>query len=188
MPHDHSFMRKFSPWIAQFDTKLHTFAFVRRRSSFLLTAILSAAAKAFNPTLRPSLHAHATGLMSESFSRGTKSVEVIHAMLLLTYWKEPDDTRVWLSVGYVIRMCMELGWHKLRPKNKDDPQDSTSETARRMTRDVERLWLVIFVYDRRLLLPPMATRAFRLTRDPQLEFPDRKALDDSKVRLLRTVS
>lgn len=147
-------MRRFNPWICQFDPELHTFAYVRKRSAFLLTSIVSAAAKVFNPSLRPSLQAHADRLFGESFSQGTKSAEVIHAILVLTYWKEPEDTRAWLSIGYVIRMCMELGWHKLHINKRDNSlvqaqQDQALEASRRALRDSERLWLLLFVYDRR---------------------------------------
>jgi hypothetical protein len=134
-------------YIAHFDPSLHTFEYVRNKSSFLLTTILSAAAKAFNPALYPSLHSHAEDLFSNVFRLGTKSPETVQAIMILTYWKEPEDTRAWTSVGYAIRVCMELGWHKLAPRSHG--AESVDETKERKTRDIERTWLILFVYDRR---------------------------------------
>jgi hypothetical protein len=89
-------------------------------------------------------------LFTESFRRGDKSPEVVQAILLLTYWKELDDTRAWLSVGYAIRLSMELGWHKLTWNEGDEDNLSQSEVERRRNiRNLERTWLVLFVYDRR---------------------------------------
>ncbi|KAL5623885.1 hypothetical protein BROUX41_003945 [Berkeleyomyces rouxiae] len=147
-----NFMQKFNPWIAQFDPSLYTFSYVRSRSTFLLTAILAAAAKAFSPELKKPLQNLARSLHTESFVQGTKSVEVVHATLLLTYWKEPDDTRAWLITGYIIRMCMELGWHQLPFHREDDDHWEPKELEVRKERDVERLWLLLFVYDRSISL------------------------------------
>ncbi|KAL4805782.1 hypothetical protein BDV18DRAFT_160657 [Aspergillus unguis] len=143
------FMQKINPYISQLDPGLHSFAYLRR-SPFLFTAVLAAAAKAFQSTLYPNLHAHAETLFAESFKRGEKSTEIIQAILLLTYWKEPNDTRAWTSVGLAIRMAMDLGWHKLSP-GASHKQD-LNEIQRRELRNMERTFLVLFVYDRSLSL------------------------------------
>lgn len=80
---------------------------------------------------------------------GKKSTEIVQAILILTYWKEPEDTRAWLTLGYVIRMCIDLDWHKLAPKSTHQRQDMTEKQCRE-ARNIERTWLVLFVYDRRL--------------------------------------
>lgn len=141
-------MRELNPYICQFDPILHTFSYVQRKSAFLLSAILAASAKAFNPSLHASLREHAEEMFMKCFRTGKKSTEIIQAVLVLTYWKEPDDTRAWLSVGYVIRMCMELGWQKLTPKSEQKYR-SMNETEQREVRNIERTWLLLFVYDRR---------------------------------------
>lgn len=141
------FMHKINPYISQLDPALHSFSYLRK-SPFLLTAVLAAAAKAFESSLYPGLHAHAEHLFIESFRRGDKSTEVIQGILLLTYWKEPNDTRAWTSVGLAIRIAMELGWHRLSPQVSRRP--GLSEIERREIRNVERTFLVLFVYDRSL--------------------------------------
>ncbi|KAF7960213.1 hypothetical protein EAE96_001811 [Botrytis aclada] len=146
-----SFMRCLNPYICQLDPKLHTFDYVRQRSSFLLTAILSASSKAFHPALHPTLRSHTENLLGRVFTRGAKSTEIVQAILIFTYWKEPAEIRTWLLVGYAIRMCIELGWHEIKPVTQK-PRTSTDELSIREARNIERTWLVLFVYDRSLSL------------------------------------
>lgn len=143
------FMQKINPYISQLDPALHSLSYLRK-CPFLLTAVLAAAAKAFESSLYPGLHAHAEHLFVESFRRGDKSAEVIQGICLLTYWKEPNDTRAWTSVGLAIRIAMDLGWHKLSPHASRKP--GLSELERREIRNAERTFLVLFVYDRSLSL------------------------------------
>ncbi|EAU37376.1 predicted protein [Aspergillus terreus NIH2624] len=144
------FMGKMNPYICQLDPLLHSFQYIRRRSPFLLTTVLAASSKAFQSELYPSLHEHAEKLFSDCFRRGEKSTEIVQAILILTYWKEPNDTRAWTSVGLAIRIAMDLGWHKL----STDPasRSGLNELERRELRNDERTLLVLFVYDRSLSL------------------------------------
>lgn len=141
-------MRCQNPFLSQLDPKLHTFEYVRRKSSFLLSSIFTATAKAFHPSLYSQLRNHRDMLLGKAFSHGDKSVEVVQAIMILTYWKEPDETRTWLLIGYAIRMCLELGWHELRVNWPDDP-GGKNEISAREARNIQRTWLVLFVYDRR---------------------------------------
>jgi len=141
-------MRCLNPYISQLDPKLHTFDYIRKRSSFLLTTILSTSSKAFHPSLHPALRAHSEKLMGEAFVKGTKSTETVQAIMIFTYWKEADEMRTWLLVGYAIRMSIELGWHALEPHIRDE-QLTINEASAREARNIERTWLVLFVYDRR---------------------------------------
>ncbi|EFQ34874.1 fungal specific transcription factor domain-containing protein [Colletotrichum graminicola M1.001] len=146
-----NFMTNLNPYISQLDPQLHTFDRVRQQSPFLLTAILAAAAKAFNPALHQKLRDHAEDILSDSFRTGIKSVETAQAIMIMTYWKESEDTRAWMLLGYVIRMGMELGWDRLTSYS---PQRSGSGTdlQNRQARNIERTWFVLFVYDRSMSL------------------------------------
>ncbi|KAK2060663.1 hypothetical protein LY76DRAFT_568583 [Colletotrichum caudatum] len=146
-----NFMANLNSYISQLDPQLHTFGRVRQQSAFLLTAILAAAAKAFNPALHQKLRDHAEDILADNFRTGIKSVETAQAVMIMTYWKESEDTRAWMLLGYVIRMGMELGWHRLTPHS---PQRSGSRTdlQNRQARNIERTWFVLFVYDRSMSL------------------------------------
>lgn len=113
-----------------------------------MTAILATSAKTFNPNIHMKLHEHAESLLANSFRRGEKSIETAQAILILTYWKEPRDTRAWALVGYVIRICLDMGWHRLSLAESQStvPQ---SERERRELRNVERTWYALYVYDQR---------------------------------------
>ncbi|KAE9968109.1 hypothetical protein BLS_006017 [Venturia inaequalis] len=139
------FMANLNPFICQLDPVLHTFDHVRETSPFLLSTILAAAAKALNPSLQSTLRDHAETLFAKAFRRGEKSASHVQAILILTYWKEPEDTRAFVNVGLAIRVAMELGWHNLAVH----PQPpGRSEFESRKARNIERTWLVLFVYDR----------------------------------------
>lgn len=142
------FMKHLNPFVSQLDPSLHTLGYVRESSSFLLSAVLAASAKLLHPSLYYDLLTHADKLFMEQFRRGSKSAETIQAILILTYWKKPDDSRAWLSVGHAIRMAIELGWHQLGT-DAMRPPDNPSEHHMRCFRNIERTWLVLFVYDRR---------------------------------------
>jgi len=141
-------MTSLNPYISQLDPQLHTHDRVREKSSFLFTATLAAAAKALNPALAPKLREHAEMLLGQHLSQGTKCIETAQAIMIMTYWKDADDTRAWMYLGYVIRMGMEIGWHRLAPY-QPRTHDTSYDLAAREVRDIERTWLVLFVYDRR---------------------------------------
>lgn len=151
-------MNSLNQYISQMDPGLHTFSYVRQNCAFLFTAMLAAAAKALHPELYPKLHNHVEELFGKNFRLGRKSTEIAQAVLIMTYWKEPDDSRAWVSLGYVIRMGIELGWHRLKPY-KVDHGNFSSDFQNREVRNIQRLWYILFVYDRRYAweAPPQPT-------------------------------
>ncbi|KAK1979793.1 fungal-specific transcription factor domain-containing protein [Colletotrichum cereale] len=146
-----NFMANLNPYISQLDPDLHSFGRVRTQSAFLLTAVLAAAAKAFNPAIHKKLRDHAEDILAGSFRKGVKSVETAQAVMIMTYWKESEDTRAWMLLGYVIRMGMELGWHRLTSYSPQ-PSGSRSGLQSRQARNIERTRFVLFVYDRSISL------------------------------------
>jgi hypothetical protein len=145
------FMKHLNSFVSQLDPQLHTLSYVRASSSFLFTAVLSAAAKLLHAPLYPALSTHAEDLFIKNFRNGSKSVEIVQAILILTYWKKPDDNRAWLSVGHAIRMAIELGWHQFGSGEMKCSANASEITIRKF-RDMERTWLVLFVYDRRWVI------------------------------------
>ncbi|KAK8035148.1 hypothetical protein PG993_010143 [Apiospora rasikravindrae] len=161
-----NFMNSLNPYISQMDPALHTFDYVRQKCPFLLTAMLAAAAKALHPELYPKLHNQVEELFAENFRLGRTSTEIAQAVLIMTYWKEPDDSRAWVSLGYVIRMGIELGWHRLRPYTVDQGGHS-SGIQKREVRNIQRLWFILFVYDRSMSL--QTGKPWMIERDAFIE-------------------
>ncbi|EFQ99470.1 priB protein [Nannizzia gypsea CBS 118893] len=151
-----SFFKYMNPFICQFDPVLHTVRYVRNRSPFLFTALLTVAAKVFCPALYVKLREHSEKLLHNIMGSGEKSLEVIQGVCLLTHWKESNDTRAWMFIGYAIRGALELGLNKLKPSILDKPMQLVSgfeeEMELREQRSKERTWLVLFIYDRSLSL------------------------------------
>lgn len=70
---------------------------------------------------------------------------------------------------------MELGWHKLLLKEEDMTAMSIGEILKR--RNIERTWLVLFVYDRRFVPLPKDIPSKKLKSD-QHELAKWETLDD----------
>lgn len=138
------FINYLNPYVVHLDPLLHTFDLVRQRSSILLTVILSTAARIFNESVHPALREHTERLLAEFLASCEKSTELIQALLLLTYWKDPSDSRSWHFVGHAIRMATAMNWHKF-----DSEAVFSTEQEAREQRNKERTWLILFVYDRR---------------------------------------
>ncbi|KXJ96216.1 hypothetical protein Micbo1qcDRAFT_193015 [Microdochium bolleyi] len=147
-----SFMLKQNPFINQLDPKLHTLGYVRQRSSFLTSAVLAVAAKGTDPPLYERLIDHAEDLLTTSFRQGYKSTETVQAVMVLTYWKKPEDNRAWISLGYAVRMGMELGWHRLPRYPASGGTTLRSDLSRLEARNIQRTWYILFVYDRSMSL------------------------------------
>ncbi|EFW17496.1 conserved hypothetical protein [Coccidioides posadasii str. Silveira] len=152
-----NFFKYMNPFICQFDPVMHTLRYVRSRSPFLFSALLAAAAKVFSPQLYLKLHDHVEFLLRKILGSGEKSTEIVQGICLVTHWKEPSDSRAWMLVGYAIRACMEMGWHKISPTHldpvfEDGNRGSAKEMELRERRNKERTWLMLFVYDRSVSL------------------------------------
>ncbi|ODH34118.1 hypothetical protein ACO22_03163 [Paracoccidioides brasiliensis] len=152
-----NFFTYMNPFICQFDPKLHTLKYIRERSSFLFSSVLSAAAKIFMPPLYMKLRDHVETILKEILITGQMSTEIVQGICLLTYWKDPSDSRAWLLVGYAIRASIDMGWHKLHSPCRDGSATSARESVQteldiRELRSKERTWLMLFVYDRSVSL------------------------------------
>jgi len=147
-----SFLKHQNPFINQLDPGIHTLTYVRQRSPFLASAVLAVAAKGADAVLHERLVDHAEDLLTTSFRQGLKSTEIAQAVMVLTYWKKPEDNRAWISLGYAVRMGMELGWHRLHKHSPGDIARMRSDKERLEARNIQRTWYILFVYDRSMSL------------------------------------
>lgn len=142
-------------FIYAFDPQLHTFDYVRKRSPFLFTSILCSAAKFFANQHYEPLYKHVEASLSGIMLSGEQSTEIIQGICLNTFWKEPSDSRIYLRLGYAIRASMEMGYHQLQPTSVAPDMKNVApekETEIRETRNRERAWLMLFIYDRRYVV------------------------------------
>lgn len=82
---------RLNPFINLFDPQLHTHAYVRKRSPFLFSTLITAAAKFFKHEVHKACQKLASSLAFRAFSEAWKSVEVVQAFACLTYWRDPKD-------------------------------------------------------------------------------------------------
>jgi hypothetical protein len=134
--------------VSLLDPVLYTAQMTCYRSSFLFTVICAIASRYY--TKRPELYSQAmhyaqlaagTALIS-----GQKSVEVVHAYLLLSLYPVPvkrwEEDRSWLYLGLAIRVATDLNLHHpntAMPLNEQHAREMLNRT---------RAWLNCFNLDR----------------------------------------
>jgi len=137
---------RLNPFINLFDPTLHSVAYVRSKCPLLFTTLIMAGCKFFEPSLYKECLRLAHELAIRAFAENWKRVEVVQAFACLTYWREQDDNRTWMYIGYACRMAVELGLNRYVAK----PPAHESDFQLRERRNKERTYLVLFVHDRSL--------------------------------------
>ncbi|KAF8124010.1 fungal-specific transcription factor domain-containing protein [Boletus edulis] len=137
---------RLNPFINLFDPQLHSVNYVRSKCPFLFTTLIATGCKFFEPSLYKECLHLANELAVRAFAEGWKGVEVVQAFACLTYWREQDDNRTWMYIGYACRMAVELGLNRFLAK----PPANEGEFQLLERRNRERTYLVLFVHDRSL--------------------------------------
>lgn len=137
------------------DRNFHTPALVCSRSPFLLTVICAISSKFYEP--RPDLHPKLMDLARKlAFSvpeKGYKSVEIVQAYLLLTWWgsgpvERYENDKTWLLLGIAIRMATDLNLHRKTTVANEETEDGQARVFEVHNR--ERTWLTCFNLDKSL--------------------------------------
>lgn len=146
------YFNQINPINVIFDPFLHSLAYVRARSKFLLTVIAAHAARMApgerNAELAVKLEEHwRVTLLPNILLGGYKSVEISQAFLLASQFHRPThiivEDRAWQYLGFAIRTATEIGVNiSLAPSAQDQQEDE--QVARRL-RNRERLWLSLVV-------------------------------------------
>lgn len=87
-----AFFLRLNPFINLFDPVLHTVTYVRSRSPFLFTVMITAACKFFKADVYKQCQKLTNDFAIRAFAESWRSVEVAQAFASMTYWREPDDT------------------------------------------------------------------------------------------------
>ncbi|KAH7103800.1 fungal-specific transcription factor domain-containing protein [Auriculariales sp. MPI-PUGE-AT-0066] len=136
--------QRLNGFLMLFDPSLHTLAYIRKHSPFLLTCILAVACKFWRPEAYPACLELVNAYIPLAFDRGWRSPEVVQAFLFLTFYPEVGQDRTWTFIGYASRMAIELGMHRVG--GGMDLDDTSIPEAERRNR--ERTFLVLFVQER----------------------------------------
>lgn len=110
--------------------------YLRRTSSVLFSSVLAAASRFYRHDLHSVLLSHAQTVLDRALLAGSTDIGVIQSLMILTYWKEPEDTSGWMKVGMALRLGYSLFWHI--PRTSSLPQN---EMEARKLLNAERTWL-----------------------------------------------
>jgi hypothetical protein len=139
-----------------FDAKIHTLAFIRSRSSFLLSVIL-AMASTFT-LLCPDRHthiklrAHVNKLETHVRNNRLKSIEIIQGYLCLATWAEVSSTlchdQSWSYVSHAIGLAIELRLELPLPfcVSSDPIYDAHMHDL--LVRNAHRVCFLLYLHDR----------------------------------------
>jgi len=120
---------------------VHTMSYLRRTSSVLFSTVLASSSRFFRHDLHPTLLSHARTVLDRALQAGSTDIGVVQSLMLLTYWKDPEDTSGWMKVGMAIRLGYSLFWHIPRT----DPLPDDEMEAREML-NAERTWYCEYTF------------------------------------------
>lgn len=122
-------MSRIAPTSSMFDPHYHTMERVRQ-SPVLLTAILSAAALFLRPDIADQLRKLADLYITRKMLSSHYDLTLIQAILVLVYWKHPNDRTTYQKMGMAVRLVHELRMQR--------PSETTRTLKSPMTEDEER--------------------------------------------------
>ncbi|BEI99236.1 hypothetical protein CcaverHIS631_0402790 [Cutaneotrichosporon cavernicola] len=137
------FMERLNPLVAVLDANLHTLEYLRRTSSVLFSTVLASSSRFFRQDLHPALISHARTVLDRALLSGVSETGVVQSLMIMTYWKDPEDTSGWMKVGMAIRLGYSRFWHIPRL----DPLPEDEREARKLL-NAERTWFCLFSFDR----------------------------------------
>lgn len=145
------YMQYINPPLTLLDEHLHTFAYVRSSSGFLLTAACWIAAKyrVEGSQIASELESHIRAtLLPAILLDGYRSAEIAQAFIILAAYHPPTTTlaedRSWSYVGYAIRIASELD---MNSKIASKTTNSTHDELVRRLRNRERTWLNLYLFE-----------------------------------------
>lgn len=148
-----SYFARLHPVNGILDPMLHTPDFVRSRSALLFTWILALTAQFDHGSalIAKRLRIHGEKLSKHVHTRGYKSVEIVQGYYISLLSATPAETlaqeRLWLYTMYAFGLAAELGLDQ-DSCAKDAVHLDSSIDSQRMSRNRERTWLRILLWER----------------------------------------
>jgi hypothetical protein len=124
---------------------VHTTDYLRNTSPILFTAVLAASSKFFRRDIHTSLMSHCQSILNRAISTGVCELGLVQALMIMVYWKAPDDRSAWIKIGLAIRLAYQLRLHLAYTPHRPLPADDFQ--ARRVL-DGERVWFCLVCFDR----------------------------------------
>lgn len=96
-----------SPSSHLFDPGYHTFDQVRK-SVPLFNAVMYASARFFAPKVADAIYEMASTMINRALQDGFVDVTLVQALLVLVYWKKPQDPTAYHKLGLATRLMCQL--------------------------------------------------------------------------------
>ncbi|EWZ78270.1 hypothetical protein FOWG_17420 [Fusarium oxysporum f. sp. lycopersici MN25] len=144
------FFKHFNCLVGLLDPNLYTFSYTRSRSSLLFTMVLTISSRIFQPESHYLIRNHTEFLLGRVLLACDSEVENIWAIICMYHWKDANDTRGYMLIGFALRMAVSAEWNMTRRSvsyNTEGLQDPT-ELQVRQRRDKDRVWLALGNIDR----------------------------------------
>lgn len=151
-----SFLSKIRNAAMYLDMRIHTLAYIRQRSSFLLAVVLAIAttyrSSGSTSSLNAQLMSHALRLESNAREQHFKSIEVVQGLLLLASFTvvpgviAKDVT--WKYISSAIALTVELRLDTPLPYCVAMDPLYSAETHDFLVRNAHRTCLLLYIHDR----------------------------------------
>ena len=106
-----------------------------QRWPLLFTTILAVSAKFFRKELYDALANHSHTLLLRAVFSGQSSLDIVKALILMVFWRDPSDRSASIKIGIALRLCQQLNLHI--PRTQRLPADRERADY---IRDSERTW------------------------------------------------
>ncbi|KAL6917174.1 hypothetical protein FSST1_008669 [Fusarium sambucinum] len=105
------FFQHFNSLVGLLDPQLYSFIYTRSRSSLLFTMVLAIAARIFHPESYKTIKDHSEALLGRALLECDSVIENIWAIICMYHWKDTNDKRGEVLIGFASRMAAYAEWN-----------------------------------------------------------------------------
>ncbi|KPA37370.1 hypothetical protein FLAG1_09813 [Fusarium langsethiae] len=145
------FFEHFNTLVGLLDPQLYSFTYTRSRSSLLFTVVLAVASRAFQPQSHKIIRDHSEALLGKALLGCNSTIEIIWAIICIYHWKDANDKRGEILIGFASQMAAYAEWNKTYRDTSGGGQIlGSAELQLRQERDRERVLAILYNIERRL--------------------------------------
>ncbi|KAH6992968.1 hypothetical protein EDB82DRAFT_498195 [Fusarium venenatum] len=145
------FFEHFNSLVGLLDPHLYSFIYTRSRSSLLFTMVLAIAARIFHPQSYKTIKDHSEALLGRALLACDSAIENIWAIICMYHWKDTNDKRGEVLIGFASRMAAYAEWNiPHRDTSEGRHVLDLAELELRQERDRQRVFAILYYSERTL--------------------------------------
>ncbi|RGP69153.1 hypothetical protein FSPOR_4868 [Fusarium sporotrichioides] len=145
------FFEHFNTLVGFLDPQLYSFTYTRSRSSLLFTVVLAVTSRVFQPQSHKIVRDHSEALLGKALLGCDSTIENIWAIICIYHWKDANDKRGEILIGFASQMAAYAEWNKTYQDTSGGGQTlGSAELQLRQDRDRERVLAILYNIERRL--------------------------------------